>query len=203
MNLAQRTLLVAAAALAAACTADGAMRSPTHPRLVVTTGTVTCPDTISVGQTAQCVAYFYDENHNLISPTTPTWGTTTSTLISVNASGQATGLAVGSAVVQATYSGVTGSKNVYVKPGLSVSISPPSTVRRFTSCTWFKTATGGTAPYTYSWSIDGGSGESTSSSFTATVISAAADIYLTVTDANGVQLTTTKHISTTTTAPLC
>ncbi|HEU4561700.1 MAG TPA: hypothetical protein VFS20_28000, partial [Longimicrobium sp.] len=172
--------------------------------LVVTSGTVTCPDTISVGQTAQCVAYFYDHNNNLISPVTPTWGTTTATLISVNSSGQATGQAVGNATVQATYSGVTGSKNVYVKPGLTVTISPPSTVRRFTSCTWYKSVSGGTAPYTYYWEIDGGAATTnTGATFTADVISAAADIYLTVTDANGVQKTVSKHITTSTSAPLC
>lgn len=203
VNLVQRTLLVAAAALAAACTADSAMRSPTHPRLVVTTGEVICPDTISVGQTAQCVAYFYDENHILISNATPTWGTTTSTLISVNTSGQATGLAVGSAVVQATYGGVSGSKGVYVNPGLSASISPPSTVRRFTSCTWFKSVTGGTKPYTYYWEDSNGNPSGTGTSYTATVVSAADDISLTITDANGVQLTVTKHVTASTTAPLC
>lgn len=203
VRITHRTLLLAIAAVAPACSPDGAARTPTHPRLVVTSGTVTCPDTISVGQTAQCVAYFYDHNNNLISPVTPTWGTSTGTLISVNSSGQATGLAVGNATVQATYSGVTGSKNVYVKPGLTVTISPPSTVRRFTSCTWYKSVSGGTAPYTYYWEIDGGAGTSTSATFTADVISAAADIYLTVTDANGVQKTVTKHITTSTSAPLC
>ncbi|HEX9937827.1 MAG TPA: hypothetical protein VGB15_11920 [Longimicrobium sp.] len=206
MNSALRTLLLATAAVAAACTPDSAARdplTPTHPRMVVTSGTVTCPDTISVGQTAQCVAYFYDHNNNLIASATPTWSTTTGTLVSVNGSGQATGLAVGSATVQASYGGVTGNKNVYVKPGLTVTISPPSTVRRFTSCTWYKSVSGGTAPYTYYWEIDGGSGTSTSATFTADVISASADIYLTVTDANGVQKTVTKHINTSTSAPLC
>jgi hypothetical protein len=206
MHIAKRTLLAVGTLLAAACAADGSARdplSPTHPRMVVTSSSVTCPDTISVGQTAQCVAYFYDENHNLIGSATPTWGTTTASLVSVSAAGQATGLAIGSAVVQASYGGVTGSKNVYVKAGLTVTISPPSTVRRFTSCTWYKSVSGGTAPYTYSWEIEGGSGTSTSSSFTAEVLSAAADIYLTVTDANGVQKTVTKHITTSTSAPLC
>lgn len=206
MNSALRTLLLATAAVAAACTPDSAARdplTPTPPRMVVTSGTVTCPDTISVGQTVQCVAYFYDHNNNLIASATPTWSTTTGTLVSVSGSGQATGLAVGSATVQASYGGVTGNKNVYVKPGLTVTISPPSTVRRFTSCTWYKSVSGGTAPYTYYWEIDGGSGTSTGATFTADVISASADIYLTVTDANGVQKTVTKHINTSTSAPLC
>lgn len=206
MRISGRSLLLAGALIAAACAPDGSARDPlgpTHPRMVITTGNVTCPDTIAVGQTAQCVAYFYDENNNLVSNAAVTWSTTTGTLISVNSSGQATGLAVGSASITATAGGVAVSRNVYVKPGLTVTISPPSTVRRFTSCTWFKSVTGGTAPYTYSWEIEGGSVASAGSTLTATVISAAADIYLTVTDANGVQKTVTRHIATNTTAALC
>ncbi|HET7459747.1 MAG TPA: hypothetical protein VFJ82_00810 [Longimicrobium sp.] len=203
MNLVQRTLLVATAAVAAACTADSAMRSPTHPRLVVTTGTVTCPDTISVGQTAQCVAYFYDENHNLISPTTPTWSTTTSTLVSVSGSGQVTGLAVGSAVVQATYSGVVGSKNVYVKPGLSVSITGPSPLRKLDPCQWGAAVTGGTAPYTFAWSKAGGYGTGNGDTFSGYLVSSQMNLTVVVTDANGVSKTVTRAIIGDPNAPNC
>ena len=206
MKIVLRTLFLAAAVVAAACAPDSPARdplTPNRPRLVVTTGTVTCPDTISVGQTAQCVAYFYDHNNNLVASATPTWGTTTGTLISVNGSGQATGLAVGNATVQATYSGVTGSKNVYVKPGLTVTISPPSTVRRFTSCTWYKSVSGGTAPYTYYWYDENGNPEGYGATYTATTLSASNIIHLTVTDANGVQKSVQKNINSTNTAPLC
>src|SRR5690349_14081565 len=114
MKVLRRSIALAAGLLAFVACSD-TVRQPLSPEghgpnFTFTSSTVVVPDTISVGQSAQCVAYFYDQNNNLVSPVTPTWGTTTSTLISVNASGVATGLAVGSAVVQASYGGVTGNK---------------------------------------------------------------------------------------------
>jgi hypothetical protein len=205
MRTLYRLLVVGGTLAAAACSADKiAGRQPVGPHFTITTSTVTCPDTISAGQSAQCVAYFYDQNNNLVS-TTPTWSTTTPTLVSVNSSGVITGLAVGNAVVQATASGVTGSKTVYVKPGLNVSILGPTLARRWTTCTWTRSVSGGTAPYTYQWSDARGTGSiyDTGTSYQVDMISASDDIYLTVTDANGVQASASKHVNTSNTAPLC
>ena len=179
--------------------------SPQHPRFVITTGSVTCPDTISAGQTAQCVAYFYDENHVLVSPVTPTWSSSAVGHLSVSSSGVITGISVGWDTVYATASGVRGAKAVYVKPGLSVTINGHSTVRRGDTCIWTSTVSGGTAPYSYSWSDEGSgsSGSTTGTSFTVTIIGAGDYIYLTVTDINGVQKSVTKYVSATLSAPLC
>ncbi len=206
MNPIQRTLALAAGLLALAACGD-AGRQPVSPdgaapRLTITSSIVTCPDTISVGQTAQCVAYFYDQNNNLVT-TSPTWSSGTPSLASVSSSGQVTGVAVGSASVQATAGGVTGTRSVYVKPGLTVGISGPSTVRRFTSCTWTRSASGGTAPYTYAWTNDNTHLDGTGVYYTADALRAVLNITLVVTDANGVQATATKSVSATNTAPLC
>lgn len=207
MNTVQRTLLLAITAVAAACTPDAAARdplSPTHPRMVVTSSTVTCPDTVSEGQTAQCVAYFYDENHNLVSNTTPSWSSTNTSVLTVNASGQITGVAVGSATVQATYSGVTGSKGVYVKPGISGSIGGPGPVQRFATCSWYVLASGGTAPYTYSWHAGGASPIiSSGDTYTGAIISAQATFTVTITDANGVTKVVSRVVTTAPSAPAC
>ena len=206
MRTSHRLFAIAAALAAAACSADvGGVRQPVGPHFTITTSTVTCPDTISQGQSAQCVAYFYDENHNLVSPVTPTWGTNTPTLDSVSTTGVIKGMAVGLAEVHATSAGVTGSKNVYVKSGLTVSISGPTLARRWTTCTWYRSVSGGTAPYTYQWSDEHGTGSpiDTGISYDVDMISVSDDIYLIVTDANGWTRFATKHVNTSSTAPLC
>jgi hypothetical protein len=152
------------------------------------------------------VAYFYDQNNNLVSPVTPTWSTTTPTLDSVSTTGVVRGLGVGTAVVQATSAGVTGSKNVYVKAGLTLSILGPSQARRWSTCTYTRSVSGGTAPYTYEWSSEAGGGGAIDNGTTYDVdlISAGGDdISLTVTDANGWQRSATKHVSVSLSYPPC
>jgi hypothetical protein len=202
----KRLFALACTAAAAACSADTITgRHPVGPNFTITTGSTTCPDTVSVGQTAQCVAYFYDENHNLVSNTTPTWSSTNTSILTVNSSGQVTGVAVGSASAQATYAGVTGSKSVYVKRGLTVTILGPTLAPRWVTCSWTSAVSGGTAPYSYQWSDAHGTGSQadTNESYYVDMISASDDIYLTVTDANGVQKSASKHVNTSLSAPPC
>ena len=202
-------IAIAAGLVAIAACAESA-RQPLAPpglgpRLTVTSSVVVCPDTISVGQSAQCVAYFYDENNNLVSPVTPTWSTTTPTVDSVSASGVVKGISVGNGNVKATYAGVTGTKTLYVKPGLSVSIVGPSLVPRWVTCTWSSSVSGGTAPYTYHWSDQHltGNPPDNDTEFSVDMISATNILYLTVTDANGVQKSVSKNITTSLSAPPC
>jgi hypothetical protein len=206
VNTIRRTLVLAAAVVAAACTADGAGRQLVapegHPHFTITSSTVTCPDTISVGQSAQCTAYFYDENHNLVS-TTPTWGTNTPTLVSVSSTGVVTGLAIGLADVHATAGSVTGSKSVYVKAGLTVGIFGPSQVQKFDTCEWSTSVSGGTPPYSYSWSVSSASGTSFGDYWEGYLIGGQSTMSVTVTDANGVQKTATRSIVAFFNAPLC
>lgn len=191
----------------AACSDAGALVSldGASPLLTITTVSVTCPDTISVGQTAQCIHYAYDQNNNLVSGTSATWGTTTPSLISVSSTGSITGLAVGNAVVQATSGGVTGSRNVYVKPGISISLADgPGQVRRYDTCMWRAAVSGGTWPYSYSWSATSASGSSYLYEWTGyTISSVGFTLSVTVTDANGVTATQNRWITTSTSAPLC
>lgn len=198
------SLALAAVVATAACADAGALTSAdgSSPLLTLTTVSVVCPDTIMVGQTAQCIHYAYDENNNLISGTTASWSTSTPSLISVTSSGSITGLAVGNAVVQATSGGVTGSRNVYVKPGISVSLADgPGQVRRYDTCTWRASASGGTWPYTYSWTPStGGNGYEWTGS---TISSVGFTLKVTVTDANGVKATQSRYITVSTSAPLC
>jgi hypothetical protein len=200
-----RIALATSVLLAAACTGESGSRhafSPTGPRLTITTSTVTCPDTVSVGQNAQCTAYFYDENHNLVS-TTPTWSSTNTSALTVNTTGLISGVGIGSATVQATAGGVTGTHSVYVKAGLTVSIGGPSPVRKFDTCDWIAYVSGGTAPYSYSWSVGSAAGTPTDDYWEGYLIGSEATFSVTVTDANGVQKTVSRNILGSPSAPLC
>lgn len=206
MQLSRLTVLLLALAVAAGCGDAGRLLSPdgAEPRFAVTRVTLTCPDTIAVGQSSQCQSYAYDENNNLVGTATFTYGTTTPSLITVNSStGAITGAGVGSAVVQSTSGGVTSSVDVYVKPGLSVSIDGPGEVQRWTDCEWRASVSGGTRPYTYDWSASGGAGTSYGYYWIGQSISASMTLQVTVTDANGVQKTVSRYIQTSPSAPPC
>lgn len=208
MKIRRSPLAVLALVAAAACgDVENALLSVDgiRPNLTITTVSVTCPDTIMVGQTAQCIHYAYDQNNSFVSGTTATWGTSTPSLISVSSGGSITGLAVGSASVQATSGGVTGYKSVYVKPGISISLADgPGEVQRYDTCTWRAGVSGGAWPYSYSWSATSASGTAYTYEWTGfTISSLGFTLKVTVTDANGVKATQSRWITTSTSAPLC
>lgn len=200
----QAPLVLAALVLAAACADTGALVSVdgVRPALTLTTVSVVCPDTIQVGQSAQCIHYAYDENNNFISGTTATWSTSTPSLISVSSSGLITGLAVGNASVQGTSGGVNGSRGVYVRPGLSISIDGPGPVRRYQTCSWFADATGGAYPYTYTWQVSSASGTAYGYEWNGyTISSIGFTLKVNVTDANGVKGSLSRYVSVSPSAP--
>jgi hypothetical protein len=203
----QAPLALLTVLFASACADSGTLATVrgVTPDLTLTTVTVVCPDTIMVGQTAQCIHYAYDENNNLISGTTATWSTSTPSLISVTSGGSITGLAVGNASVQATSGGVIGTRGVYVKPGLSISLADgPGQVQRYDTCTWRAGVSGGTWPYTYAWTATSASGTANTYEWTGfTISSLGFTLKVKVTDANGVVGTQSRWITTSTSAPLC
>jgi hypothetical protein len=86
-----------------------------------------------------------------------------------------------------------------------VSIVGASLAPRWVTCTYTRSVSGGTAPYTYQWSDENGTGSpyDTGTTYDVDMISVADDIYLTVTDHNGVQKTVSKHVTTSLSAPPC
>lgn len=90
----------ASSGILAAATASGAVLQ----YLVVTPGV---PPTLSKGSTQQFVAtgYYSDGTWQTLTPSV-TWNSSTSTIASINASGQATGLAIGSTNITASAGGI-------------------------------------------------------------------------------------------------
>lgn len=90
---------------------------------------------------------------------------------------------------------------------LTAGISGPGTVGNYTTCTFTATVSGGTAPYTYAWGISAASGGYLSpQSYNTASIQATGYyygswggtgtvyLYVTVTDANGLQATPYRQI---------
>jgi hypothetical protein len=91
---------------------------------------------------------------------------------------------------------------------LAASISGPGSVGNYTTCTFTSSVSGGTAPYTYSWSFVGATngylsfnGSTTGSSVSATGYyygswggTGSVYLILNVTDANGLRASPSKHV---------
>lgn len=87
---------------------------------------------------------------------------------------------------------------------LSASISPPSAVQPFATCTWTASASGGTAPYTFSWTAAGTSGSGPYFDYTnAATDGGSFTIQVNVTDATGLAGFATKTVAVSSSAPPC
>jgi len=135
----------------------GAPAGPDGPRLSVgatSTVVVTCPAKMQTGQTAPCVAYGRDANGFYTSSTVTTWASTNTTYATITSGGVVTAGSSGTATIQATIGGVTGSTNITVRTSTdpSVTLFGSLVVQANTTCTWTANGSGGTGPYTYSFS---------------------------------------------------
>ncbi|HEX8905198.1 MAG TPA: Ig-like domain-containing protein, partial [Longimicrobiaceae bacterium] len=116
------------------------------------------PATVYKGYTRQMTAKAFDQ-YGWEMGATFTWTSSNTSVAPVSSSGVVSGANVGSATVSATASGVTGSATVNVSlPPLTVSLSGPQYVARYTSSQYTATASGGTGPYTYQWHSRQGNG---------------------------------------------
>ena len=84
-----------------------------------------------------------------------------------------------------------------------MSILGPSPVRKFDTCDWLAHTSGGTQPYSCSWSVSSASGTPTDDYWEGYLIGSQSTMTVTVTDANGVQKVVSRTIIASTTAPLC
>jgi hypothetical protein len=99
-----------------ACSGDGGM---TDPPKVTTVTVTTNPSQISVNGTSQATATAKDQNGNVMSGQAFSWLSLTPSIASVNSSGVITAIAAGTATIQATVSGVSGTGTIQVIAAVS------------------------------------------------------------------------------------
>ena len=75
-------------------------------------------------------------------------------------------------------------------------INGPTAVTRWENCSWVAMASGGTAPYTYAWSVQGGgSGTANGAIWTGFVYTTSMKLTVSVTDALGATRTASKSVA--------
>lgn len=120
------------------------------------------------------------------------WSSSNAGIARVNGSGLITGVAPGTATIYASRDGVSGAVAVTVKSGgsggpTSVTISGPTSVDACTADIWSASTVGGTAPLSYSWSLNGKIVKTGSTSWVEyqNIGGSTLTIRVTVTDAQG------------------
>lgn len=118
---------VGAIAIAALSCGDGAVDPPPPPAPVATTVTVTPGSAAlgALGETATFTAEVRDQNGRVMAGAAVAWTTSDASVAAVNASGQVTAAANGSATITATAGSVSGTAAVTVAQVVgSVAVSP-------------------------------------------------------------------------------
>ena len=90
-----------------------------------------------------------------------------------------------------------------VQDVLSAYIYGPSPVQKFDECEWVAVASGGTAPYTYSWHAGGGAGTASDETFFGYLIGSTMYLTVKVKDAANDSVSVTRTILGNFNAPLC
>src|SRR5687768_14739011 len=115
-SLMRKFILAGALLGAAACSGDGG----SEPLVVTTVSVSATPTQITVGGTAQAAAIVKDQNGNPLSGKTVSWVSLTPAVATVNATtGLITGVSAGTATIQGTADGVSGSATVIVIAAVS------------------------------------------------------------------------------------
>jgi len=86
----------------------------------------------------------------------------------------------------------------------NASISGPSNVKPFVTCEWTASASAGTSPYTYGWTANSTTGSGQYFDYTNGVPSGGSfTVQLNVTDATGAQISVSKNVNVSSSAPTC
>jgi trimeric autotransporter adhesin len=96
--------------------------APTTASVVVTFDS----SSVAVGHTSQAKAVAKDASGNVLSGKTATWTSKTTSIASVSTAGVVTGVAAGTATIQATIDGVNGTGTLTVNTGNAITAPPPS-----------------------------------------------------------------------------
>lgn len=135
----------------------GGGRAPAGPLGSVgatATVVVTCPAKMQQSQSAPCIAYGRDSHGFFTSSTVTSWASTNTTYATVTSGGVVTAGSPGTATIQATIGGVTGSTTITVRTASdpTVSVLGSYVIKPNTACSWTADGSGGTGPYTFGFS---------------------------------------------------
>jgi hypothetical protein len=208
--------LAAAIALAVLTTAacDNALESsqkdgnpivapPNGPSLSVgptATVVVLCPPKLQVFTGGQCFAMGLDSLGFYTSHSVSSWSSSSISTLIVTSTGQLMGQNPGTATVTATISGVSGTTTVPVRTDTdpTVSIDGMPVIQPNTACAYTAIPSGGTGPFTYTWSITSGSASGTASGDTWTGSSSVANasfvLKVVATDVDGRKASDTQSV---------
>jgi hypothetical protein len=136
---------------------------------------VHCPPKVQVATGGQCYAFGLDSLGFYANHSVSAWSSSSIPILVVSSSGQLLGQSAGTATVYATVDGITGSTTVPVRTGTdpTVSIDGMPVIQPNVQCAYTAIPSGGTAPFTYTWSITSGSATGTASGDTWTGSSSA------------------------------
>lgn len=161
---------------------------------------VHCPPKVQVGTGGQCYAFGLDSlgfyaDHNVDS-----WSSSSISILVVSSSGQLLGQTAGTATITATIDGITGTTSVPVRTGTdpTLTIDGSPVIQPSTSCAFTAVPSGGTAPFTYTWTVTSGSATGTASGATWTGSSSVANAHfglkVVATDVDGRKATAAQSI---------
>lgn len=120
----RKSALIYSLALVAACK-SGEITDPSITTNVVVSST---PTQIAVGETAQATAIVKDQNGNPLSGKTIAWTSLNESIATVTSAGLIRGIAPGSATIQGSVDGVTGTATIQVVPQSSVCAGGPTEI---------------------------------------------------------------------------
>ncbi|HEX8244009.1 MAG TPA: Ig-like domain-containing protein [Longimicrobium sp.] len=161
---------------------------------------VHCPPKLQLGGGGQCFAFGVDSLGFYTSHTVSSWSSSNISIAVISSTGQVAPVAAGSVTFTATVGGITGSTTVPVRTDTdpTVSIDGSPVIKPNTACTYTAVPSGGTAPFTYTWSITSGSATGSASGDTWTgqssVSGASFVLKVVATDVDGRKASITKSV---------
>jgi hypothetical protein len=210
MNILSRVAAAAAAAVVVVAACDNAVESrsgsgatPPTPRFSVgptASVAVHCPPKVQVGSGGQCYAFALDSLGFYVSSTVTSWSSSNTSVVVISSSGQLAPVAAGMVTITANMSGTTGTTTLPVRTDTdpSVSIDGFPVIPPNTNCTYTAIPSGGTSPFTYTWSVTSGSATGTASGDTWTGQSSATGssfvLKVVASDADGRKASATKSV---------
>jgi hypothetical protein len=161
---------------------------------------VFCPPRLQVFTGGQCFAMGLDSLGFYTSHSVSSWSSSSISTLIVTSTGQLMGQNPGTATVTATIGGISGTTTVPVRTDTdpTVSIDGFPVIQPNVSCVYTAVPSGGTGPFTYTWSVTSGTASGTASGNTWTggssVANASFVLKVVASDVDGRKSSATKSV---------